>query len=278
MNKKNINEYLDLTEKFKEEDNIIALNLLEDIKDIRKKNEIEVSKFGANIYNRIKELEQEDIKKILMNVFFNELNNLSWYGIFAIQVRISENQNDIKILNFIELHDKKNDWSTDLINELLDMARTCSGQNIYVKIERKIKGLQRKISRNISDNFGVILSELRKEMGLSLSELSSLCNVSGSYISRLEKNDRKAPSVPIANNIAKVFGEKGQKLLDCINIANTETKSFADLIYKNNFSLANFKANADNKKFIIELVNKIFSDNKNLTKEQMDNILNNINL
>lgn len=278
MNKANIELYSDFVNNLKEQGDVESLNILEEINKMKKVPEIKISKIGAEIYNKIKNLEKEDTKKVLMNIFFNELNDLSWYGIFTIQVRISGIKKDIEIIDFVESHDIKNDWTEDLVEELKDKINECSGKNIAIKLERKIKGLKRKIDRNISDNFGSILKELRTSMGLSLKELESLCGVSASYINRLEKSERKAPSIPIANDIAKVFGEQGQRLLNCINITDNEVKSFSDLIYKNNFSLSNFKATAENKEFIVHLINKIFSSPTNLTKEQMDNILHNINI
>lgn len=277
MNKANIELYSDFVNTLKEKEDIESLNILDEINKLKKIPEIKISKDGARVYNKIKKIDNEETKKILMNIFFNELNDLSWYGIFTIQVRISEIRKDIEIIDFIELHDLNNDWTEDLIEELKDKIYECSGKNIAIKLERKMKGLKRKIDRNISDNFGSILKELRNSMGLSLKELESLCGVSASYINRLEKSERKAPSIPIANDIAKVFGEEGQRLLNCINITDNEIKSFSDLIYRSNFSISNFKATVDDKEFIVKLITKIFSNN-NLTKEQMDNILNNINL
>src|SRR5438874_1679177 len=76
--------------------------------------------------------------------------------------------------------------------------------------------------RAVSNNFGSTLRYYREKKGMSLQELFERTGVSNSYISRLERGDRKAPSIPISSKIADALGIPLSLLLD---ISTSETKS-----------------------------------------------------
>lgn len=77
-----------------------------------------------------------------------------------------------------------------------------------------------KDGRAVSNNFGSTLRYWREKRGYSLQQLYEKTGVSTGYLSRLEKGERKAPSVPIASKISKALGIPLSLLLD---ISTTET-------------------------------------------------------
>ena len=54
-------------------------------------------------------------------------------------------------------------------------------------------------------NIGKTIKELRKRKGLSQQELAKLTGISQTYISQLEKNADRNPSVEILNKISKAL-------------------------------------------------------------------------
>lgn len=55
------------------------------------------------------------------------------------------------------------------------------------------------------ENFAKKLKRLRKARDMSLQQLSELCGVSPSYISRLERNEKQSPSFPILTALASAL-------------------------------------------------------------------------
>jgi len=50
-------------------------------------------------------------------------------------------------------------------------------------------------SLTVSDNFGIMLKHYRKLKNLSLKQLEEISGVSASYVNRLERGERKSPSI-----------------------------------------------------------------------------------
>lgn len=67
------------------------------------------------------------------------------------------------------------------------------------------------------------ISKIRKNRGYSLSELAYLSNVSKSYLSNIERNINKNPSLEVMNKIATVLKVDISSLV--INGKETETDS-----------------------------------------------------
>lgn len=91
--------------------------------------------------------------------------------------------------------------------------------------------------RFVSDKFGSTLKYWREKRGYSLQDICNMTGVSTSYINRLEMGFRKAPSVPIANKIAKALGIPPSTLLNISETANENLQTLAELILYNDFCL-----------------------------------------
>lgn len=89
--------------------------------------------------------------------------------------------------------------------------------------------------RAVSNNLGATIKYWRQRKNLSLQELYERTGVSNSYISRLERGDRKAPSIPILSTIADGLGIPLSLLLDVSTTENTvdEAPLLVELILYN---------------------------------------------
>ena len=67
---------------------------------------------------------------------------------------------------------------------------------------------------------GEKIKQLRKQRGMSLTELAEKANVSKSYLSTIERDIQKNPSIQFLEKIAEVFGIS---ILDLIRDTDEET-------------------------------------------------------
>lgn len=61
---------------------------------------------------------------------------------------------------------------------------------------------------------GKNIAEIRKRRGYTLSELADLSNISKSYLSNIERNKNKNPSIEIMQKIAKVLNVDFMMLIE----------------------------------------------------------------
>jgi transcriptional regulator with XRE-family HTH domain len=130
--------------------------------------------------------------------------------------------------------------------------------------------------RAVSNNFGSTLRYYREKKGMSLQELFERTGVSNSYISRLERGDRKAPSIPISSKIADALGIPLSLLLD---ISTSETTSneaplVAELILYNDCKIdSDHLMGKDEKESFIQIIEFVLEmrwDEDNKIKQLFD--------
>ena len=78
--------------------------------------------------------------------------------------------------------------------------------------------------------FKDIMKQRRMERGMTLDELASMTDISVSYLSRLEKGERVAPSQPIVNSIYKALGMGLELVKDEDITAKTKYQELEELI------------------------------------------------
>jgi len=89
--------------------------------------------------------------------------------------------------SYVKLTEEKlNEYIRD-VKEKLEIVKD---DELLAILNKEVEKLQKKVDEKWRYRLIDLLSELRKERGLSLTELSSRCNISVSYLSRLEKFER----------------------------------------------------------------------------------------
>jgi transcriptional regulator with XRE-family HTH domain len=149
------------------------------------------------------------------------------------------------------------------------------------KLNRRIRILEKRLDRRISDSFGSILSSIREQKGLSLSELEKLAGVSASYINRIELNQRKAPSYPIIEKLADALEVNINTLLVAAgaNIKKASVKSLRELIFSNNISLMDNQnpLSLEKKEKLIKIIDFIskmdWKENKHIESLELFNLI-----
>lgn len=118
-----------------------------------------------------------------------------------------------------------------------------------------------KTERSIGPKFSQVIKYRREEMKLSLSELSELTGISTSYLNRLEKGERQAPSFPIMQMIAKAMGMDISEVLSLATPLEHEegVPEIRELLLKSDFRVGDSFATTEVKEHIIKLIENIVS-------------------
>lgn len=117
-----------------------------------------------------------------------------------------------------------------------------------------------KEERAVDPRFGQAIKLRREQMDYSLNQLAKITGVSSSYINRLEKGERLAPSYPIMKAIGTALNFDIAELLQLATASEKDdVEEIRDLIVKNDFRLDNIFASIPIKEKIVELFARIIS-------------------
>ncbi|KYD21067.1 helix-turn-helix domain-containing protein [Caldibacillus debilis] len=112
----------------------------------------------------------------------------------------------------------------------------------------------------VSDNFGIMLKHYRKIKNLSLKQMEDLCGVSASYINRLERGERRSPTISVILRLAGVLDISSSVLLAAINIKEpqaSEKISLSELLIKHEYLLNGEELSRDAKESLLKIVEHI---------------------
>lgn len=137
--------------------------------------------------------------------------------------------------------------------------------------------------RELTDGFGFLLKYYRKKNSLSLVKLSEKTGISPSYINRLEKNSRRAPSVPIAQKLADALNIPITELLNIPTMYSVKENipDLCELISKSDFAIAGKKVDKKVKSIIIQILDIIThsewnTDNRIARHLEIDQLINDL--
>lgn len=109
------------------------------------------------------------------------------------------------------------------------------------------------------DELGSIVRRLREEKGASLVMIAKKCNISASYLGKIELGQRKDPSVFILQDIAKALDVKMDFLL------SGSYPTFEQLVYSYDFTISDSQEiiNREGKELLLQLVMAILKKDWN---------------
>lgn len=107
--------------------------------------------------------------------------------------------------------------------------------------------------RNLSVNVGPMIRNARLEKGYSLEKLAKIIKVSTSYISRIEKGDRRSPSSKILTDITNAVG------LDPISVMNltasdTDKVELKDFVRSSSYTVNGKEPDGMEQKLVLQFV------------------------
>lgn len=186
----------------------------------------------------------------------SEINEMNWWEKFK------ELQKDKKVLNVIAMLDDIDGKETEeSIKNISIKIRELDGKidaAAVGKLRRKLKIYENRISRNLNESFGSLVKHLRQKAGYTLQEVQDISGISASYIHRIEKGERKAPSFKIIEKLADVLNADRATLLALANLEVDENiVSIDELLYANNFTVNGEVANKKQKTIFVKMLTKI---------------------
>jgi len=195
-----------------------------------------------------------------VNVNGSEEKKLPWQEAFRIQLSEIGNEEAIRIWQELDEADAlKGEITEEKVQELQHKVKYSSVPAELKKgFERKLKLLDNRVERSISENFGSLIKHLREGKGYSLKDMEQLTGISSSYINRIENSQRKAPSYKMIEKLATALG---QEVSDLLNVANAEQPeeltNVEELLVASTFMINDVRATKDSKELLVAIIEKI---------------------
>lgn len=125
-------------------------------------------------------------------------------------------------------------------------------------LERKVKTITNRLERAVFSGFGSIIKNRREELKLSLKQIEEQTGISPSYINRIEKGQRKAPSYRIIEQLAKALDLPVSKLTNIAEApVQNEVPTLEELILTSQFTVNGKRASKQSKEKVVEFIKKL---------------------
>ena len=160
----------------------------------------------------------------------------------------------------------KEDPKTKNKTEIKELEKQIKGlKNQVAPLEEIVGGLQRKLrtvtnrlERSVFSGFGSIIKNRREELGLSLKQIEAETGISPSYINRIEKGQRKAPSYRIIEQLAKALDMPVSKLINVAEVpVQDDVPSLEELLLTSQFTVNGKRASKQSKEKMVEFIKKL---------------------
>lgn len=113
--------------------------------------------------------------------------------------------------------------------------------------------------RQMQDSFGSLLRYFREQKGLSLVELSNRCEISPSYINRLETNSRRCPTYVIIKKLSEGLGIDVGLLIDYEVEKIEQPISISELLLTKDYAINGKKSDNYQKEKLVYVLETIFN-------------------
>ena len=140
-------------------------------------------------------------------------------------------------------------------------------------LQRKLRISINRIERSINENFGNLIKNLRTELGYLLHDMQNMTGISASYINRLEKNNRKAPSYKIIKKLSTALGVSEARLLEVAGLEKgTDVTNIDTLFYSENFRIGDTEISKKQKDLLLKIIKKIHNSRWDISTKHVDSI------
>lgn len=255
-------------------------NLAEIVKEFEQlqsewKHHLSAEDLMNRLYRKIEALQFADnenngIKKGRADLFVDLMNKHNWEPVKELWEKVNKVEAEFKgavpetNINMLEDDFKK-------IQKYVTVDIGVGYRNIVKReFEKRFRLFYNRLERSIKVDFSTWLKSARKEKKLTLEELGKLAGISASYVHLIEKNSRKAPSIPIAEKLAIVLGYDPKVILSMLGQEGAvmglreddkyETPGLVELLTVNQYKLNDRVANRETKAAIKKIVSQIVTE------------------
>lgn len=165
----------------------------------------------------------------------------------------------------------------ELEEEVVELTtKLALNDTIVAGLNRLLDIQKKRAERSLSDRFGLLVRFYRKQKGMNLQELSKRAGVSQSYINRIEKGERKTPSLSVIKSIADALEIDIRELIghEIENGEKTQKNplSLEEILLTSEYTVNGHKVSKEIRKSLIDIV-KYIHENDWSTPKKADHFL-----
>jgi len=225
---------------------------------------------------------ENDLNLNVEDIELEEKEDKNWWEKF--KEKIEDEPQARKLIEVVEKADKMRTkkYLDKAIAEVQKSKYLQKKGNEYIRLgfERKLRTISKGIERKISDNFGSLIKYLREQKGLSLQALGDMTGISPSYIHRIEKGERHAPTVKIIEKLADALGVSFVELLKVAKIeiddapADNHVYELEKFILSNNVSYSGKEEpiKKKEKELLVKIINTIVNSEWSETSKHLETV------
>jgi len=196
---------------------------------------------------------------------------MRWWEEFKAKENNKEVLDVIKALDDIDR--RESDENVEQVKKLIQSLKGKIDKKTMDILQRKLRISINRIERSINENFGNLIKNLRTELGYSLHDMQNMTGISASYINRLEKNNRKAPSYKIIKKLSTALGVSEARLLEVAGLEKgTDVTNIDTLFYSENFRIGDTEISKKQKDLLLKIIKKIHNSRWDISTKHVDSI------
>jgi len=278
LNKKDIDQVTKLLNKMEKDDAVDNVSKIEsEFSKLQKqwKNRLETEEVLTRLYRNLESLlfaqaHNEGIKISRSDIFRSLIKKNEWAPIEELWERMdsleSEYKNKVPEVEIEKLEESYRKLMEYIIKEIGMGYR----EIISREFDKKIRIYRNRLERSVKVDFSTWLKSARTQRKFTLQHLGELTGISPSYIHRIERNERKAPSIPIAEKLAIALGYDPKTILSMLGQEGAvlglrqdderETPGILELLSMSHYKINGEMASREEKNAIGKIINQIVSE------------------
>jgi transcriptional regulator with XRE-family HTH domain len=130
---------------------------------------------------------------------------------------------------------------------------------ILEELEKDFARVERAINRSVSWTFAYLLRYYRREKGISLKELKEETGITASYINRLERGYKKAPSLGIVEKLADALDIPVHVLLGGTK-EDIENKDISEIFFNEHVTFLGKELGAKQRVALLDILNFVIGE------------------
>ena len=157
------------------------------------------------------------------------VNKKTWWEKFYEENKDKKELSEI----FKTIEDADKELNKDIMYKIAKMVYSLDKDKYKNEIEKFLKKIdifEKRMGRQVNDEFGSNIRKARKEKGWSVEKLSQESGISIAYLYKLETGDKKAPSYPIIETIANTLNISS---IDLLRTESNDEYTISELILGN---------------------------------------------
>lgn len=168
--------------------------------------------------------------------------------------------------NILELANRIDALENNRSRAAIDATRTeiaanCLSKHHQDNLERRLRVYDRRVKLEVNENFGSFVKKRRLRLGLSQNRVGDIAKVSPTYITRLEKGQRAAPSREVLEGLAEALLMDSSSLHSIAHrevTANTIVPELWEYLFIGDFAIKGVLTDRETKDAMSNVLSLIF--------------------